>query len=54
MRVVLEGKPALPLEFDVVIPDRLETHRMRIVWRSDHALGLGAVDTVIPLHPRAS
>jgi hypothetical protein len=40
MQVVLQGARALPIEFDLVLPEKRETHRAEIVWRSADAMGL--------------
>jgi hypothetical protein len=40
MRVVLQGARALPTEFDLVLPEKRETHRAEIVWRTADVMGL--------------
>jgi hypothetical protein len=40
MRILMQGARALPIDFDLVIPDKRETHRARIVWRTSEAVGL--------------
>lgn len=40
MRILIQGARALPIAFDLVIPDKRETHRARIVWRTTEAMGL--------------
>jgi hypothetical protein len=40
MRVVLQGARALPTEFDLVLPEKRETHRAEIAWRIADVMGL--------------
>jgi hypothetical protein len=40
MRVVLQGARALPIEFDLVLPEKREIHRAEIVWRTADVMGL--------------
>jgi hypothetical protein len=40
MRVVLQGARALPTTFDLVLPEKGETHRAEIAWRAADEMGL--------------
>ena len=40
MLVLAPGARALPLTFDLVLPDKAETHRAEIAWRAADLMGL--------------
>jgi hypothetical protein len=40
MRIRLPEAATIPVEFDLVLPDRGQKHKMRVVWRVGDQIGL--------------